>query len=49
MKPEGFDLALDGRFDDVGVGEAARCGDEVDRDVPDAGEVFAVGWVVELR
>ncbi len=47
-EPEGFDLSLYCSFDDVGVSEATSGGDAVDRDVPDAGEGFAVCGVVEL-
>src|SRR5580704_14779553 len=36
-EPEGFDLAADGGFDDVGVGQTARGGNAAGVDVPESG------------
>ena len=47
-EPERLDTSLHCGFDDVGVGEAACGGDAVDRDVPDAREVFAILGVIEF-
>ena len=41
-EPERFDLAGDRGFDDVGVSEAARSGNAVHVDVPEASQVFAI-------
>ena len=48
MNQRALMLALYGGFDDVGIGEAARGGNAIDGDVPDAGEVFAVLRIVKF-
>jgi hypothetical protein len=35
-EPESLNASLDGGFDDVGIGEAARSGDAIDGNIPDA-------------